>query len=169
MENHSEKKIIFANSKYRNMNGITCWLNSILSILQQTPLFADYFLNGHFSNRLLSNIHKIILKDFEDNNIDDDINDPENMDYLISEYLVNKLSYQLYQLFKASLTHDNCSITPTSFKRTLGKINPMWNEFNHQDSPIEKEGKVSIKTKPKKSKTDTNDMGDYVDFEEVDD
>ena len=38
-----------------------------------------------------------------------------------------------------------------------------------QDSSAKKEGEVSIKTKPKKSKTDTNDMGEYVDFEEVDD
>ena len=42
-------------------------------------------------------------------------------------------------------------------------------QFNQQDSPVEEEGEVSIKTKPKKSKTDTNDMGEYVDFEEVDD
>ena len=27
---------------------------------------------------------------------------------------------------------------------------------------------IGLKTKPKKSKTDTNDMGEYVDFEEVD-
>ena len=31
------------------------------------------------------------------------------------------------------------------------------------------EGKVTIKTKSNKSKSDTSDMGDYVDFEEVDD
>jgi hypothetical protein len=48
-------------------------------------------------------------------------------------------------------------------------INKKQSQFNQQDSPIEKEGKVSVKTKPKKSKTDTNDMGEYVDFEEVDD
>ena len=42
-------------------------------------------------------------------------------------------------------------------------------QFNQQDSPAEDEGEVSIKTKPKKSKTDTNDIGEYVDFEEVDD
>jgi len=42
-------------------------------------------------------------------------------------------------------------------------------QFNQQDSPAEKEGEVSIKIKPKKSKTETNDMGEYVDFEELDD
>ena len=42
-------------------------------------------------------------------------------------------------------------------------------QFNQQDSTVEQEGEVSIKTKPKKSKTDTNDIGEYIDFEEVDD
>ena len=42
-------------------------------------------------------------------------------------------------------------------------------QFNQENSPVEEEGEVSIKTKPKKSKTDTNDMGEYVDFEEIDD
>jgi hypothetical protein len=61
-------------------------------------------------------------------------------------------------------------ILPILLKRYIKKKQSQFNQqFNHQDSPIEKEGKVSIKTKPKKSKTDTNDMGDYVDFEEVDD
>ena len=32
-------------SKYKNM-GNTCYLNSILSILQQTPLFADYLITN---------------------------------------------------------------------------------------------------------------------------
>ena len=61
-------------------------------------------------------------------------------------------------------------IFPILLKRYINKKQSQFNQqFNQQDSPIEKEGKVSIKTKPKKSKTDTNDMGDYVDFEEVDD
>jgi len=61
-------------------------------------------------------------------------------------------------------------IFPILLKRYINKKQSQFNQqFNQQDSPIEKEGKVSVKTKPKKSKTDTNDMGEYVDFEEVDD
>ena len=45
-------------------------------------------------------------------------------------------------------------------------------EFNQQFSQSqfkeEKEGEVSIKTNPKKSKSDTTKMGEYIDFEEVD-
>ena len=61
-------------------------------------------------------------------------------------------------------------ILPILLKRYIKKKQSQFNQqFNQQDSPAEKEGEVSIKTKPKKSKTDTNDIGEYVDFEEVDD
>ena len=61
-------------------------------------------------------------------------------------------------------------IFPILLKRYINKKKSQFNQqFNQQDSNLEKEGKVSIKTKPKKSKNDTNDMGEYVDFEEVDD
>ena len=61
-------------------------------------------------------------------------------------------------------------IFPILLKRYINKKQSQFNQqFNQQGSNLEKEGKVSIKTKPKKSKNDTNDMGEYVDFEEVDD
>ena len=61
-------------------------------------------------------------------------------------------------------------IFPILLKRYINKKQSQFNQqFNQHDSNLEKEGKVSIKTKPKKSKNDTNDMGEYVDFEEVDD
>mgnify|MGYP001587621207 FL=1 len=61
-------------------------------------------------------------------------------------------------------------IFPILLKRYINKKQSQFNQqFNQQNSPLDKEGEVSIKTKPKKSKNDTNDMGEYVDFEEVDD
>ncbi len=61
-------------------------------------------------------------------------------------------------------------IFPILLKRYINKKQSQFNQqFNPQNSPLDKEGEVSIKTKPKKSKNDTNDMGEYVDFEEVDD
>ena len=59
---------------------------------------------------------------------------------------------------------------PILLKRYIKKKQSQFNQqFNQQDSPEEEEGEVSIKTNPKKSKTDMNDMGEYIDFEEVDD
>ena len=61
-------------------------------------------------------------------------------------------------------------LAPILLKRFASKMKDRFQgKFNQQNSPVEEEGEVSIKTKPKKSKTDTNDMGEYVDFEEVDD
>ena len=61
-------------------------------------------------------------------------------------------------------------LVPILLKRFASKMKDRFQgQFNQQNSPVEEEGEVSIKTKPKKSKTDTNDMGEYVDFEEVDD
>jgi ubiquitin C-terminal hydrolase len=126
MENNS---INYGNSKYKNINGNTCYMNSTLAILQNTNLFADYIIKGFFSKDLINNIYNKL-----ENN--EKYNDLPEEEYKIQVYiqLINKLSYQLYQLFLASLQNDDCSITPTSFKSTIGKINPMWNENMHQDS-----------------------------------
>ena len=75
--------------------------------------------------------------------------------YLLLKYLGRILAPILLKRFESKMKD-----------RFQGQFNQ---QFNHQDSPAEEEGEVSIKTKPKKSKTDTNDMGVYVDFEEVDD
>lgn len=58
---------------------------------------------------------------------------------------------------------------PLLVKRYVRKKQSQFNQrFHQQQNPEEKEGNVSIKTKPKKSKTDTNDIGEYVAFEELD-
>ena len=38
-------------SKYKNINGVTCYMNSILAILQQIH-FCDYLISGNFKNLL---------------------------------------------------------------------------------------------------------------------
>jgi len=57
-------------------------------------------------------------------------------------------------------------VFPILLKRYVKKKQSQFNQ--QQNTNVEEEGKVTIKTKPKKSKSDTSDMGDYVDFEEVD-
>ena len=60
-------------------------------------------------------------------------------------------------------------VLPFFIKRYLRKKQSQYSQqFNKNTEPLEKEGSVTIKTKPKKSKSDTTDMGEYVDFEEVD-
>ena len=39
-------------SKFRNDNGVSCYINSILHILQQLPVFSDYVVTGKFLDDL---------------------------------------------------------------------------------------------------------------------
>ena len=61
-------------------------------------------------------------------------------------------------------------VFPILMKRYVKKKQSQFNQqFNQQQNTnVEEEGRVTIKTKPKKSKSETSDIGDYVDFEEVD-
>ena len=76
-------------SKYKNINGVTCYMNSILAILQQTPIFVDYLISGKF-------------KEFVNN-----------------ENYVENISYQLYKLFKISMTMDNANLTPSTLRKSM--------------------------------------------------
>ena len=104
----TEQDIIYGVSRYNNINGVTCYMNSILSILQQTPIFADYIVTGSFKD--------ITLKKYEDKNLDDSI------------------IFQLYNLFKISMSNDNFTITPKTFRNTITLKDSMWGEQQHQDS-----------------------------------
>ena len=89
--------------------GITCYMNSIMHILQQVPLFMDYICNAEFKD--------IIIKKLDDS-------------HKIQDFIIT----HLYILLKNSIKHDDGIITPETFKISIGRKNDMWNEFNHQDS-----------------------------------
>ena len=93
-------------SKFKNDNGISCYMNSILHILQQVPYFSDY----------------IVLESYLD--------DLKNKDVELSNFIV----YELYRIMKLSYENDNINITPHTFKKLLAKKNPMWGELVQQDS-----------------------------------
>ena len=60
-------------------------------------------------------------------------------------------------------------VFPYLLKIFLKKKQTEFNQqFSQRKSPVENEGEVSIKTKPKKSKSNTSKLGEYIDFEEVD-
>lgn len=101
----STNKIIYGVSKYKNITGVTCYMNSILHILQQLPYFTSYIYNKLFEYNIQNN---------------------DNIPQLVI--------YQLYKLFKLSLDHDNVTIVPNAFKSNIGSKDPVWNEQNQQDS-----------------------------------
>lgn len=100
------QKYKYGISRFNSIGGITCYMNSILHILQQVPIFADYIYTSSF----LDNLKKKKLP------------------------IKSTVTYELYRLFTASMNHDDMAITPTSFKNIIGEKNEMWNEHNHQDS-----------------------------------
>ena len=91
-------------SKFRNMNGVTCYMNSILSILQQTPIFCDWIISNDF---------KKYIKD-------DDFD--------------NKISYQLHKLFRISMSMNNFNLTPSSLRKVCSDKDFVWGENQQQDS-----------------------------------
>jgi ubiquitin carboxyl-terminal hydrolase 8 len=96
--------------RFESINGITCYINSILHILQQIPIFSEYIYNYDYEYILINKIKKTNKS--------------------VKEFVI----YQLYRLIKTSLDNDNKIITPTSFKQIIGTKNDMWNDLQHQDS-----------------------------------
>ena len=91
-------------SRYTNIGGYTCYMNSILAVLQQTPLFADYIVCGEF----IIDKTKSEIKD--------------------------TVTFQLHKLFKKSLSNNDSVLTASSFYKTISKKNDMWGERSHQDT-----------------------------------
>jgi ubiquitin carboxyl-terminal hydrolase 8 len=110
MIKEDSKKIKYGICKYNNIGGYTCYINSILHILQQVHVFVDFILTHTY-------VDVLIDKSSGDEN-----------------YIKNCVTYELFRLFFASTTHDNIAITPISFKNICGQKNDIWNETNHQDS-----------------------------------
>ena len=104
-------------SKFKNILGITCYMNSILHILQQTPIFMEYITQAKFRDVIIQKLNST---------------EPDTTKHvdMIKEYVI----FELFRLFKTSLDNDDLVITPTKFKQLIGKKNDMWNEYNHQDS-----------------------------------
>lgn len=96
--------------RFSNISGVTCYMNSILHILQQIPIFADYIYTASFSDQLRNNC-----------------NNEEEM-------IKSKVSYELYRLFSASMNNDDIAIKPTSFRNIIGLKNDIWTEISYQDS-----------------------------------
>jgi ubiquitin C-terminal hydrolase len=103
------EKVEFGICRFNNVSGVTCYMNSILAVIQQTPIFIDYILTFEFKKNLL-------------------------IKYPNKEQVVETVMFQLYLLMKASHTHENCIITPNQFIKTIIKQDEIWGYRQQQDS-----------------------------------
>jgi ubiquitin C-terminal hydrolase len=110
LEDKVKIKIKLGVSRYNSIRGITCYMNSILHILQQIPIFVKYIYDFEFEQVLQDKIDKTAST--------------------MNEYVI----YELHRLFRTSLNNDDSIITPKTFKNLIGTKNEIWNELNHQDS-----------------------------------
>jgi ubiquitin carboxyl-terminal hydrolase 8 len=110
METDSDdNEIIYGISKYNNKSGVICYMNSILAVLQQTPIFTDYILTAQFKDKLLEK-------------------HPDK------KTLTDSILFQLYNLLNISHSYDNYNINPDAFRKAITKKDEMWGENQHQDS-----------------------------------
>jgi len=91
-------------SKYKNINGVTCYMNSILAILQQIPIFSDYIVSGKFKKNINSDSYNSLIV------------------------------YQLYKLFRISMTMEDANLTPTSLRKVCAEKDFVWGQNQQQDS-----------------------------------
>ena len=105
----------FGVSRFKNINGVTCYMNSILHILQQLPIFTEYITQIKFRDNIMT---KILDKNLEDQ----------------EKLLKDTVVFELFRLLKISHENDDAIIQPNKFKESIGKKNDMWNEYRQQDS-----------------------------------
>lgn len=103
-------------SKFKNIGHVTCYMNSILSVIQQSNLLCDYILTGSFRDFLMFNLSK---------------KDNEN-----ESNFENTIIYQLHKLFTVSMSMNNGVVTPTSLRKvaSLKDFSYRWASHQQQDS-----------------------------------
>jgi ubiquitin C-terminal hydrolase len=93
--------------RFNNIDGVTCYMNSILAILQQTPIFTDYILSSQFKEKL--------FEKFKNN-------------------IQNSILFQLHNIINISHSNENAIINPFSFRKIISMKDEIWGMRQQQDS-----------------------------------
>jgi len=108
IEKPSIKDIEIGVSRYSSIMGVTCYMNVILHILQQLPIFSHYISQAGF--------REVLIKKF------------------VKDKIPDTLTFELYRIFRQSFEFPNKQIIPTKFRVICGKYNDMWTEHKQQDA-----------------------------------
>ena len=92
-------------SRYSNRNGVSCYRNSILAILQTLPIISDHIIDYE---ELKDTINRLVNKSPDES--EEDI-------------IINSLSFQLFKLFRISLENPNGVMNPESLNIIMSKKN----------------------------------------------
>ena len=114
-------------SRFKNVDGVSCYMVSILHILQQMPSVRKFLKYDKYMSLIEDKIDNINTINKIDN-----INTINKIDNINT--INNFVIYEFARAIKLSLTNDNIKIAPYSFKKLMGKKNAMWSEIEHQDS-----------------------------------
>ena len=116
-----------------NNIGNTCYLNSILQCISSLDVFRSWLKKNKYYDRLYSNkLFELANKFRAENNIDKNTSvyvKSEDIEEACKDSLVNRLA----EIMK-TLWNENCTITPTSFKKILGENCSTFNGLNQNDS-----------------------------------
>lgn len=97
-------------SKYKNKDGVSCYRNSILAILQSLPIFSNNIID-------IENFQKFYNKCTEE-----------------GKNITHTITYQLFKLFNLSLDNPSANLNPSSFTKTMIMKNEIWGQRMQQDS-----------------------------------
>ena len=121
-----------------NNLGNTCYMNSALQCIAASILFISYLVKKKFADDLKENIQQKLSADERQKRkkrgIDIDSDDDVSI-YVsdIKEMYRESLIYNSYKLFKVYWKY-NAVISPTSFKKQLGKFSEIFKGYRQQDS-----------------------------------
>lgn len=105
------------NTNGMNNIGNTCWMNSVIQILSNTPLLREYFISLDF----FSNLHDKIKSE------------SENSLKKYKEKMTNTISYQFYRLL-LELYKNRGNIFPRDFKNVISLKNEIYRGYGQQDT-----------------------------------
>ena len=132
-------------SKFKNINGITCYMNSILNILYQTPYFINFILNKEFTinsknkknSIMIDELYSLFKTTFDNpnsiiepvlfkhkaglcNNVWNENNQQDSQEFLL--FILNQLQENIYSNYDILYEYNNKNIKLSNISHYIYNI-----------------------------------------------